>query len=135
MDVLVLLVLLLIHDGLLHSGDKSSAARQPRRRLAASRRPKVFHLEAGCDGGVLVVSGLCIADEVIPAGEHLPGEGELTFVSVATANICILGHPEGSGDAVLADRHDFQSQTRRKVGSRYLGGGLFIYSFIAGAEL
>lgn len=52
------------------------------------------YLEAGGDGGVLVVSGLCVANEVIPACEHLPAEGELPFLSITTAYISIFGHSE-----------------------------------------
>lgn len=75
--------------------------------LGAPGERKVVHLEAGCDGGVLVVCRLGVADEVIPAGEHLPSEGELAFVSVAAANICILGHPADNGDNLVANNTIF----------------------------
>lgn len=111
MDVLVLLILLLIHNGLLDSLEKPSTACQRCGRLAAARKQKAIHLEAGCDGGVLVVRRLGVADEVIPACEHLPGEGELAFVSIAATNIRVLGHPADSSDALLANQRDFQSET------------------------
>lgn len=49
-------------------------------------------LEAGCDGGIFVVSGLCVAYEVIPASEHLPAKCELSLLPIPTANISIFGH-------------------------------------------
>lgn len=91
MDVLVLLVLLLVHDGFLFL---------PRNNVDGWRVVKVVnaiseavrYLEAGGDGGVLVVSGFGIADEVVPTGEHLPGEGELAFFPVSSADVSIFSH-------------------------------------------
>lgn len=93
--------------------------------LRDAREQKVVHLEAGCDGGVLVVRRLGVANEVIPAGEHLPGEGELAFVSIAAANICVLGHPADVSDDSLDNQRDFWIETRESVPD-FLGSWLFI---------
>lgn len=51
------------------------------------------YLETCGDGGILVVCGLRIANEVIPAGEHFPGKGEFSFFSISTPHVGISGHP------------------------------------------
>lgn len=52
------------------------------------------YLETGGDGGILVVSGLCVTNKIIPAGEHLPGKSELSLLPVSTTNICIFSHSD-----------------------------------------
>lgn len=53
-----------------------------------------IHLEAGCDGGKLVVCRFWVPDKVVPAGEHLPAEVKTGVVST-TLLISIAGHPVG----------------------------------------
>lgn len=53
------------------------------------------YFKAGGDGGVLVVSSLCIANEIVPAGKHLPSKGELAVFTIPTPHICVFSHPNG----------------------------------------
>lgn len=50
-------------------------------------------LEAGGDGGVLIVCSLRVSYQIIPAGEHLPAEGEFSLLRSITSFICITSHP------------------------------------------
>lgn len=52
------------------------------------------NLEAGGDGGVLIVCSLRVSYQVVPAGEHLPAEGEVALLSSVPSLICITSHPE-----------------------------------------
>lgn len=49
-------------------------------------------LEAGGDGGILVVRSLRISDEVIPAGEELPAEGESAVLGSVSPLVGIPRH-------------------------------------------
>lgn len=96
-DVLIFLVLLFIYNGFLH-GDKIIPVTPTQEKLAslalalsAGCNPD---LEAGGDGGVLVVCGLRVSYQIIPAGEHLPAEGEFPLLPSITSFICITSHPE-----------------------------------------
>lgn len=59
------------------------------------------HLEAGGDGGVLIVCSLRVSYEVVPACEHLPAEGEVAFLSSVASLVCVTSHPERRVSAVL----------------------------------
>lgn len=52
------------------------------------------NLEAGGDGGVLIVCRLRVSYQVVPAGEHLPAEGEVPLLSSVPSLICITSHSE-----------------------------------------
>lgn len=54
---------------------------------------KSTYFEAGGDGGIFIVGCLCVPNKIIPAGEHLPGKGELTVFSVPSPHICVFSHP------------------------------------------
>lgn len=53
------------------------------------------YLEAGGDGGIFVVGRLWIPNQVIPAGEHLEAEREVSALPVARTALAIAGHPAG----------------------------------------
>lgn len=68
-------------------------------------------LEAGGDGGVLIVCSLRISYQIIPAGEHLPAEGEFSLLCSITSFICITSHPEKKASMkVMEDRPEEQHQ-------------------------
>lgn len=52
------------------------------------------NLEAGGDGGVLIVCSFRVSYQVVPAGEHLPAEGEVPLLSSVPSLICVTSHPE-----------------------------------------
>lgn len=52
------------------------------------------NLKAGGYGGVLIICSFGVSYEVVPAGEHLPAEGELSFITPISSLICITSHPE-----------------------------------------
>lgn len=54
----------------------------------------VLDLEASSDGGIFIIRSLRISYEVVPAGEHLPGESELTIGIIPSTNICIFSHSD-----------------------------------------
>lgn len=51
-------------------------------------------LKAGGNRGILIVRGLRVSNQIIPAGEHFPAEGKFSFLSSITSFICITSHPE-----------------------------------------
>lgn len=52
------------------------------------------NLEAGGDGGVLIVGSFRVSYQVVPAGEHFPAEGEVPLLSSVPSLICVTSHPE-----------------------------------------
>lgn len=53
----------------------------------------ITYFEAGGDGGVFIVGRLSVSNKIIPAGEHLPGKGELIVFSIPSPHICVFSHP------------------------------------------
>lgn len=53
------------------------------------------YLEAGGDGGVLVVGCLWIPNQVVPAGEHLEAEYEVITVALTRGALRVAGHSVG----------------------------------------
>lgn len=52
------------------------------------------YLKAGGNGSVLIVCSLRVSDQVVPAGEHLPAEGELSLLRPIPSFIWVTSHPE-----------------------------------------
>ena len=52
------------------------------------------NLEASGNGGVLVVCSLRVSYQVVPAGEHLPAESEVSLLCSVPSFICITSHPK-----------------------------------------
>lgn len=50
------------------------------------------NLKAGGDGGVLIVCSFGVSNQVVPAGEHLPAEGEVSFLGSVPSLIGITSH-------------------------------------------
>lgn len=55
------------------------------------------NLEASGNGGILVVCSLRVSYQVVPAGEHLPAEGEVSLLCSVPSFICITSHPKKRG--------------------------------------
>lgn len=60
------------------------------------------YLEAGGDGDIFVVSRLWIPNQVIPAGEHLEAECEVSILPLTCTALGIAGHPVGCIPLLLA---------------------------------
>lgn len=62
------------------------------------------NLEVGGNGGILVVRSLWVSNQVVPASEHLPAEGEVSLLCPITSFICIASHP-GNARKVSLKNH------------------------------
>ena len=78
---------------------------------------RCLYLEAGGDGGELVVGGLRVSYQIVPAGEHLPGEVEAIVVH-SPRLVGITGHPVTN--AFHLDLEQNLSLFRLSVSSKYL---------------
>lgn len=80
----------------------------------ASRRCCLY-LKVHCDGIEFVVCCFRIANQVVPAGEHLPAEVE--SVVIATPIITnIFGHPIKTGSLIQQAEHEKRERERERVG-------------------
>lgn len=71
----------------------------------ASRKweqPWDTYLEAGGNGGIFIVGCLWIPNQVIPAGEHLEAEREVSTLPLTRTALGIAGHPVGCIPLLLA---------------------------------
>lgn len=80
-------------------------------------------LEAGGDGGVLIVCSLRVSYQIIPAGEHLPAEGEFSLLRSITSFICITSHPEKK-------RHEGHRGQIREAASTCVGLSVCVTSYV-----
>lgn len=65
-------------------------------------QPWDTYLEAGGNGGIFIVGCLWIPNQVIPAGEHLEAEGEVSTLPLTCTALGIAGHPVGCIPLLLA---------------------------------
>lgn len=115
-DVLIFLVFLFIHNGFL--GGKIIAITRTNKTGPSLTLTGIAlatgcnsDLEAGGDRGVLIVCSLGVSYQIIPAGEHLPAEGEFSLLSSITSFVCITSHAERKASMkVVEDRPEEQRQ-------------------------